>query len=196
MKSLISIACMIVAFATLALSGVAHADVQSKPLTFCNKTSNPVGVAYGYFTPGANDPADHSVLTGPFVSLGWRTLSPGQCGTFENPFNARYVFWYGVSRNYNTDVFTLMYMRDPQKPPVGPEPVHFCVTNYHNASSDDITPSFTYEDENLSRDNCDRTGGANTVGGSHTLWVIPKKVDTWVDAVVNFTGDTGSPYSN
>jgi hypothetical protein len=153
---------------------------QSAPLTFCNKTPDKVGVAIGYFTPGLTDPADHSILTGPFVSRGWSFFEPGQCGMFPNPFGARYMFWFGFSKGYHDSEIAAMFMRNPDLP------LHFCVTSYF--VGDTQVPAFTYEDENASVAACDLAGGVTPSERGHTLVVTPQTVDTWVNATVNFTG--------
>src|SRR5689334_16816836 len=73
----------------------------SAPLTFCNKTDNKVFLAVGYHSPGVNDPADHSLLTGPFVSRGFFAVESGNCITEPNPFDARYMFWFAFSKSFN-----------------------------------------------------------------------------------------------
>ncbi len=147
----------------------------SAPLTVCNKAVGyDVNVAFGYHSPGVSDPADHSILTGPFVSRGWWIIKSGECKTLENPFDARYMYWFGVDPGVNMDASTVLSMRksDVQE--------HFCVNNYLSGAD---VPGFTYEDENESATACDK----DTSIGAHNLWVIPHAVDTWVNATVNFT---------
>ena len=151
----------------------------SAPLTFCNQASGRALVATGYFTPGASDPADHSVLTGPFVSTGWTNVATGTCFTFPNPFNARYVFWFAATQEYNIDYFQVLAMRNNNATD------NFCVTNYFNDGSNGKIPDFTFEDENAARDAC---SPPSTNPTNRQLWVNTKKVDTWVNATVNFTG--------
>src|SRR6185437_12042647 len=59
-------------------SSLVHAQ-NSSALNFCNRSANWVGVVVGYHSTGVNDPPDHSVLTGPFVTDGWTKVDPGQC---------------------------------------------------------------------------------------------------------------------
>jgi uncharacterized membrane protein len=139
----------------------------SAPLTICNKTAETLTIAFGYHSPGVNDPADHSVLTGPFVSRGWGRIASGECHTFSNPFNARYMFWFGLS---GTRIFA------------GPESNTtdaLCVPNWLNGGT---IPAFTYEDENQSSEACMPSGSTANV------FMRSRAVDTWVDPVVNFTG--------
>ena len=147
----------------------------SAPLTFCNQASSHVIVATGYHSPGVNDPADHSVLTGPFVSTGWTDIQPGTCITFPNPFNARYMFWYAVSKGFNDNEIVARSMAD------SPSPEKFCVTDYFGS----VIRAFTFEQENVSAAAClsPSTGNANG-----NLWPNARLVDTWVNATVNFTG--------
>ena len=153
----------------------------SAPLTFCNKTDVKVGLAAGYHSPGVNDPADHSVLTGPFVSRGWYPVEPGSCVTVPNPFGARYMFWFAFSKAFNSDYGTLVFQRIEDGD-------HFCIASYFGDGSGNKVPSFTYEDENVSKDACDIAGGSHPDVSSTTEWIKATSVDTWVDATVNFTG--------
>lgn len=147
----------------------------SAPLTFCNRTAvADVNLAYGYHSPGVHDPADHSVLTGLFVSRGWVIVKPGECRTIPNPFDARYMFWFAATAGVNDNGSTVLPMRNADVPE------HFCVNNYLSGAD---VPEFTYEDENESADACDKDGSIQ----AHNLWVTPQVVDTWVDATVNFT---------
>ncbi len=156
---------------------------QSAPLTFCNNSGAKVGLAVGYHSPGVNDPADHSVLTGPFISRGWYGIEPGACTTIENPFGARYMFWFAFSPQFNADMSAAVAMRNSTASE------SFCVPNYFAAGK---LPDFTYEDENESLAACDRIGAddptAQASGQGKTLWITPRNTDTWVDATVNFTG--------
>jgi uncharacterized membrane protein len=146
---------MALALGMFTVSNVAHAQTSSG-LNFCNKTAVLVGVAVGYHSPGVNDPPDHSILTGPFVSRGWWAVEPGKCQTIENPFNARYMFWsdYQVLGGW------------------GYAETYFCRSAGPKA--------FTFEDENESLNACQAAGKG--------VWVPSHKVDTAVDATVNFTG--------
>jgi len=151
---------------------------ESAPLTFCNKTNVEVGLAVGYHSPGVNDPADHSLLTGPFVSRGWYNVMPGECKTAQNPFDARYMFWFAWSKEFNNDYDILVLQR------IG-DGEHFCIATYFGESGGQ---SFTYENENVSKDACDVAGGSRPDISSGTDWIKANSVDTWVDATVNFTG--------
>src|SRR5690348_6984232 len=77
----------------------ALADPAAAPLTLCNRMSDHIRVAVGYFSSGVSD--TKNVLSGPFVSRGWWTVEPGQCQTFDNPFNARYMFWFAFAHGLN-----------------------------------------------------------------------------------------------
>ena len=166
--------------AAMALLGPTSASAySSQPLSFCNKTSVQVGITVGYHSPGINDPADHSVLTGPFVSKGWFHVNPRECATFANPFGARYMFWFGFS----TDGKGLNTNRSAVIGGDGSRP-KYCVTNHFNSHANHMTPNFTYEIENESAAECVRAGGST----KDSLWVTPRLVDTWVDATVDFNG--------
>lgn len=163
----------------------------SAPLTFCNKSPSLVSLSIGYFSPGVDDPKDKDILTGPFVSRGWWHLKPGACQSFENPFAVRYMFWFAVKTGFNTDY------RSFELPvaAIDARKVHFCVTNYFA----DSWPQFNFEDENASMARCypDKNNPLEAAGKPFqqqyyskwkTLWVLPSKVDTWVDPTVNFDG--------
>ena len=158
---------------------MAHA-YSSAPMTFCNKTNTQVGIAIGYHSPGISDPADHSVLTGPFVSRGWWTIAGGQCQTIDNPFGARYMFWFGMAvGGLNSDPSVVAGMHNHSTPE------SFCTNDpflqgAHNA--------FDFENENVSASACDAAGGNAPATYGKTLWVTARRVDTWVDPTVNFTG--------
>ena len=149
---------------------------QSAPLNFCNNTSEQVNVAVGYHSPGVNDPADHSVLTGLFVSKGWYQIAAGACQTLDNPFSARYMFWYAFAKGYNDEGLLASSQG------LSNTPYDFCVTNYLFFP----VPSFTYELENASIKACE---SPDTPLNEHVpLWITPKMVDTWVSPNVSFTG--------
>jgi uncharacterized membrane protein len=142
------------------LSPVSASAYSSQPLTFCNKSVLAASVAYGYYSPGVSDPADHSVLTGPFVSLGWWAVEPGACQTLTDPFDGRYIFWFAFDRRFTAD----------QAASASPAlPDHFCMGEH----------KFTFEDENASAEACTRSDGK---------WINVRKVDTWVNATVDFSG--------
>lgn len=147
----------------------------SAPLKFCNNASGVASVAFGYHSPGVRDPADHSILTGPFVSRGWWTVEAGECKTFENPFDARYMYWFAVGGGLNSNESMVLSMRNADVPE------HLCVNNYFSSGA---VPAFTYEDENESAAACDKDESIQ----AHNLWITPRNVDTWVGATVNFTG--------
>jgi len=158
----------------------------SAPLTICNQVVFKLAVAYGYHSPGTNDPADHSLLTGPFVSQGWRTVEPGACATFDNPFGARYMFWFVAKMFGSGDPYDDAGVAAIRNAGV---PDHFCVNNWMHSTGDTGAPvystpvnAFVYEDENVSADTCDK----NVNLFAHNLWVIAHPVDTWVNATVNY----------
>jgi uncharacterized membrane protein len=139
----------------------------SAPLTICNKTSEGVVVAIGYHSPGVNDPADRSVLTGPFISRGWKEIAPGECHDFSNPFSARYMFWFGWGKkDGGIDIGKLAESHTDTS--------DFCTNNF---AADGNVPAFTYESENESETACKQVDG---------FWVAPLVVDTWVNPIVNF----------
>ena len=179
MQSLMRFTLTAFAAAVMLLAALSPVSAQeSKPLTFCNKTSVKVYLTIGYYTAGVND--TEKVLTGPFVSRGYWSAEPGACQTLENPFQARYMFWFGFNipseGRFNSDDFSVYLMSSADAP------IHFCVPNIFEG----VTSSFTFEDENASLQACQRTTYKN---GYSNMWVIPRKVDTWVDAAVNFTGE-------
>lgn len=146
----------------------AVASPSAAPLNFCNGTSADVAVAWGYHSEGVNDGPNHNILTGPFVSTGWRTISPNQCQSLSNPFDARYMFWFAMAPR---------------------------AADRHLISEDTTTSGtdmcisgaeFTFEDQNVSMDACHRDPAAATNAG--TRWVLAHKVDTAVNPTVNFTG--------
>lgn len=165
----------VVAVALLSASaGGALADPAPSPLTVCNKMPSRALVAVGYFSSGVSD--TENTLSGPFVSRGWWPVHPGECHTFPNPFNARYMFWYAFdpdisSLGLNDNDLVVMGMR------ILPG-LHMCVTDYFHG---DVARAFTHEDENVSKDTCDQVTNA--------LWVLPNKVDTLIQSQVNITAN-------
>jgi hypothetical protein len=141
-------------------------------MTFCNRTSVQVGVAVGYYSSGTNTDASPNVLTGPFVSHGWWLVAPGSCDPIENPFKARYMFWFGISKGLNDNYENVQAMESATGR-------HFCIPWYFSTDGKS-TKSFTLEDENASLNTCH--------AGAARLWVVPQMVDTAVDPIVNFTG--------
>jgi uncharacterized membrane protein len=176
---------------------VAPASASATALNFCNRTADPVNVAVGYYSPGVKDPPDHSILTGPLVSRGYWTVKPAQCQTFENPFGARYMFWFGWSNGFNEHGQTFNgrgQASEIAQMRVKPSADSFCVGNYWGPAHS--VPSFTFEDENASANACEPVdegqasadASAVLVFGVKPIWVSARKVDTSVDPTVNFTG--------
>ena len=62
-------------------------------------------IAVGYFSSGIND--KENLLSDRFVSRGWFNLRAGQCETLDNPFNARYMFWWDVANGLNDRVMVV-----------------------------------------------------------------------------------------
>jgi uncharacterized membrane protein len=153
------------------ISSTAASAYSSAPMNFCNKTSKALILAYAYHSPGVSDPADHSILTGPFLSQGWRRVDPQKCTTVSHPFDARYIFWFSYSAaqsqseadgNYNA----LKGMH------ADPSPESICVTDFFGRSAD----AFTFEDENESVAACDKAGGSGEVGLGKTYGWGPTKL--------------------
>jgi hypothetical protein len=141
------------------------------PLTICNQTPADLTVAAGYHSSGVNDVAGSRVLTGPFVSRGWWTIAPKKCTNVENPFNARYMFWFGVNRiGLNTGLLFWDTNGD-----------HFCIPSLLRPSG-----TFTFEDENVSQAACEK--GPVTINTAN-LWANVRKVDVMVNPTVNFSGE-------
>jgi len=177
MKSVIRTIITALTFGMLTLwSAAPAAAYTSAPLTICNKSPVTLNVAIGYHSPGVDDPADHSVLTGPFVTRGWRAIEAGACYTFQNPFDARYMFWFGWSTQYNNNAIAVGTITSPQG-----DPTRFCITDYFEPT----VPGFTFEAENV-KDPTFQTDACRSSGKNN--WVSFKMVDTWVDPTVNFTG--------
>lgn len=166
MKLIVWLALLIASVAGLAASTAALAEPSAAPMNFCNRTSDEVMVALGYYSSGVDDGANHNLLTGPFVSRGWFHVNPNQCQIFPNPFNARYMFWIPVDRA----------VLHPAVEDVASSGPHMCVTG----------TSFTFEDQNVSSAACHADPMALTKW--QVVWVLPNKVDTEVDPNVNFTG--------
>lgn len=180
--------CAVLVLASVAFvaSMASAARAAGTGLTVCNQNSRTAGVAVGYHSPGVNDPADHSILTGPFVSRGWTYVAAGECYTFPNPFGARYMFWFALTRGINET--NILPNHDPHAVNTTNglwstnSDVFFCAASYYEnpTHADGKLPPFTYEDENESETACHT--------GEYNLWLPVRKVDTWVDARVNFTG--------
>lgn len=154
-----------------------RASASSAPLTFCNRTSDSASVAAGYYSQGISDPSDHSILTGPLISRGWWKVEPGQCVSISNPFDARYVFWYAVSKGYNDGEMTVYSLELADLP----GRLRFCVPNYFTAGAGQ--GAFQFEDQNVSYAACHADG---------KIWVLVHKTDTAVDPTVNFMGNDGN----
>ncbi len=183
-----------VKFTAVALAGMAFAlatpssafAYTSAPLTVCNKVNFKLILAYGYHSPGIHDPADHTLLTGPFVSRGWWSVEPGQCTTLENPFGARYMYWFAAGAMggpmSDSDVLAIRNADVPQ---------HFCIDNYIYPSGPGVpaytadAAAFVYEDQNVSAAACD----PNASMQAPNLWVAAHEVDTWVNATVDHAAD-------
>jgi len=162
-----------VAIAAMMFAGTAQAQPSAQPLTICNQFSDRLRVAYGYFSSGVHDTDNQ--LTGPFVSQGWTRIEPGQCQTYPNPFNARYMFWFAWAHGINDSQGAIQDARS------SPD-LHFCITNYFGDGTG-TTYGFSFEDENVDAAACDRV-----TSPSSALWVVPHKVDTAVAPTVNVMG--------
>lgn len=186
------IAVIALAGATLTLSNPRPASAAGTQMNICNQTSAPLTVTIGYHSSGVNDAAGSNVLTGPFVSRGFLVVAPGKCEGFANPFNARYMFWWGHNEVGLNGIRTIY--SDP-KINYGPWTTngndHFCIPNVYGPN---FIEGFTFEDENASEAACEK-GHASQNGPN--LWVSVRAVDLLVDATVKFTGDSSAagPYS-
>jgi hypothetical protein len=174
----------------IAISGAARsAAAEGIPLTICNRVSVTLKVAIGYHTAGPNDPVDHSLLLGPFVSDGWYDVAPGQCVNFPNPHSARYMYWFGMTTKpwftdnkvhgmYNYGA-ALMKSQDENAPGQ-----HFCISTFFPFAYPPVY-KFTYEDQNASIGAC-----KTPVPGHDTnLWVKTREVDLTIHSEVDFTGE-------
>jgi len=166
MKLLFWLALLSASAAGLGSSTVAFAEPSAAPINFCNRTSDEVMVALGYYSSGVDDGVNHNVLTGPFVSRGWFSVKANQCQVFPNPFSARYMFWIATDRD----------VQHRPSEDAASSGRHMCITG----------TAFTFEDQNASSDACHTDPAALTKG--QVAWVLPNKVDTEVDPNVNFTG--------
>jgi uncharacterized membrane protein len=160
---------MLVALAVAMVPSCAFA-YQAQPLNFCNNTADRVVVAVGYHSPDPSDPADHALLTGPYSSKGWYQILAGTCQTIDNPFEARYMFWFAWSKGFHDTKASIAAMAGDA------DPADFCVSNYFASGE---LPDFSLEDENVSGADCRRASG---------WWITPNKVDTWMNANVSFNG--------
>jgi uncharacterized membrane protein len=176
LKRLVSFAVIAVVGGLATLSIAAPVSAAGPGLTICNRTSDLLGVAVGYYSPGVGDPADHSILTGPFVSEGWWSVASGQCATATNRFGARYMFWYAWSKSVNNQE-TGIEPLSIATPWTTNGTDNFCLPTYFNV---DKVRTFTYEDENAGYAACHQL--------TNHIWVPVRKVDTAVNPVVQFTG--------
>jgi uncharacterized membrane protein len=160
-------ACLLAAFLVVAAFGGsgARASATAPPLHICNRSQYEVTVAAGYPSSG---PDDHdNLLTGPFVSLGWWVLEPGECVSVPNPFSARYMYWTGYKTEHG------LFWNDGD--------AHFCVPNTAVAP-----PRFTFERQNESEDAC--VNSAAYASGGPNQWVPARQVDVSVDPDADYDG--------
>jgi uncharacterized membrane protein len=153
----------------------------STGMTICNQSSVALKTAIGYHSPGVDDPADHSRLTGPFVTRGWWQIEPGACHTFQNPFNARYMYWFGFSSEYH-NIYKGWNSTQINAANAMKNPLAWCLNNFVLT---DTVLGFTYELENTKSN--DPALDRCTVKMSN-YWEEFNLVDTWIDPKVNFTG--------
>jgi hypothetical protein len=157
----------------------APASAAGRAANFCNRTKTRVSVAIGYYSTGVADAPNASVLTGPFVSVGWYNMDAGTCTTAENPFNVRYMFWWVVQNDaacatsscYNNPAAGVAWAGDGN--------AHFCIPDLYGPNP--IT-KFTFEDENVSLADC-QNSQQNRNGNN--VWVPVRRVDLAVDPNVN-----------
>jgi hypothetical protein len=138
-------------------------------------------VAVGYHSTGVNDTPGSGILTGPFVSTGWTSeIAPGRCVNYANPFNARYMFWWGAVANGINYARTVWAVSGDNS---------FCIPNIYGSGSQsgDIARQFTFEYENVSKAACE-SGSANPRIGPN-LWVPVRMVDLAVNPTVSFDGN-------
>ena len=162
-------------FAGVLLASPGQASAVS--LTICNRTNVPIGVAVGYASSGINDTS--TVLSGPFVSHGFWGVASGACYAAANPFNARYMFWWGY--NQNGDLWPIS----------GPSNYYFCAANTsgvvgHSAADAVNAAGFTFEDENVSATACGNAAPGDSLGPNK--WVPARRVDLDVSPTVTFMG--------
>jgi uncharacterized membrane protein len=139
-------------------------------LQICNRSSAQVNVAVGYHSSGPNDTPNSSILTGPFVSIGWWAIAPGACTSFNNPFSARYMFWFGFTPMAAFPKLAWTTNGDD----------FFCIANNNGTTAH----AFTFEDENASAATCQ----SRTTQDGANMWVSVRKVDLLVNPLVNFDG--------
>jgi hypothetical protein len=148
----------------------AIASAAGTQLQICNRSAATVNVAVGYHSSGPNDAPNSSMLTGPFVSIGWWSVAPGACRSFNNPFSARYMFWFGFTPLGVVPKLSWTTNGDD----------YFCIANFNGTTAH----AFTFEDENASQAAC---LSRSTQDGAD-LWQSVRKVDLDVNPVVNFDG--------
>jgi hypothetical protein len=177
-------------FAVVALAGATvllatgrPASAAGTPMTICNRSPLAITITIGYHSSGVNDTAGSNVLTGPFVSRGFAVIAPGKCSSYENPFSARYMFWWPHNEAGLNGMRTIW--SDPKINYVtwttnGND--HYCIPNVNGTYPID---EFTFEDENASEAACEK-GHASQNGPN--LWVSVRAVDLLVSSTVNFTG--------
>ncbi len=155
----------------------APASAAGPQLTICNHTSSTLSdVAVGYHSSGVNDAPGSNILTGPFVSTGWTRILAGQCAGFANPFNARYLFWWGAQGGgINTGGNVWAVTGDAS----------FCIPDVYGPVAD-MASTFAFEDENVSQAVCESHSANPRVGPNR--WVSVRKVDVDVNTTVTFEG--------
>ena len=161
------------AIATLALFA-SPSPASATQLNLCNQTSAHLEVAVGYYSAGRGQTSTH--LSGPFVSTGWWDLSAGQCRNFANPFNARYMFWWGAQRIGINSSGSMWNTNGID---------HFCIPNFHGPAAE-ISAYWTFVRKNESKAACESSSSNPAIG--HNLWVAARKVDLLASPTVNFTG--------
>jgi len=113
------------------------------------------------------------------VTEGWWKIDAGTCHTYDNRFQARYMFWFATSDQFNNPPDF-----PNNTPQIMSEPC-YCVPDFvaHGGSG-----AFTYEDENVKDDPTGQNDHCISLTNSDHRWVKFRVVDTWVDPTVNFTG--------
>jgi len=161
---------MAAAFATALIGAVAatssKAVAAGTSLTVCNQSSTEIDVAVGYHSSGPNDTS--TLLTGPFVSVGWWVIPAGKCTSMANPFAARYMYWSGYLRGGDW----LWTAGD----------YHFCAPHLGGPSM----PTYTFESQNASDDACTGATAYDSFGAN--TWIAAREVDVEVNATATYTG--------
>src|SRR5215469_2685216 len=170
--ALLLITCALVMM--VALSPV-RAAADGRQLQICNQSSAELNnVVIGYYSRGSNDTQD--TLSGPFVSIGYWSIAAGKCASFANPFNARYIFWWGHQNGIMNTSGGADWTTNGGR--------HFCIPNVHGPAGIALS-SFTFEDENESEAACEASYGPDSAVG-HNIWVPVRKVDLEVNPTVTF----------